>query len=189
MATGFSPAETGKGGAGNRTPPVGCEASHRRYQKQPVKDSLTAKMNSLGRDNPEVDQPNSTAQFPSSPRQCSETSTALLHTGSTQNQQCPSCCTALESFPTLKGAQPDPPWNSRRREELAEVSAGKPLGSRTVLLLDLDFSFLRRERKAQTQGQRNTCCSRGAIPLSVSRSPEGCAQAGLFPWLWGHISK
>lgn len=69
------------------------------------------------------------------------------------------------------------------------MSAGKPLGSRAVVLLDLDFSFLGRERKAQTQCQKNTCCSRGDIPLSVYGSPEGCAQVGLCPWLWGHIPK
>lgn len=39
------------------------------------------------------------------------------------------------------------PWNSRRSEELAVASAGKPLGSWTAVLLDLDFSFWDGEKK------------------------------------------
>lgn len=40
------------------------------------------------------------------------------------------------------------------------MSAGKPLGSRAVLLLDLDFSFLRRG-KQKTGGQRSPPLARG----------------------------
>lgn len=69
--------------------------------------------------------------------------------------------------PAGMGLQPDLPWNSRRSEELAEVSAGKPLGSRAVLLLDLDFSFLRSERKAETQGQRSPAWARGCPHCSL----------------------
>lgn len=78
------------------------------------------------------------------------------------------------------------------------MSAGKPLGSRAALLLDLDFSFLRRARKAETQGQRSPPLARGCsgaqtapeelFPFLSPRGPAGCARASLFPFLFGHLS-
>jgi hypothetical protein len=44
-------------------------------------------------------------------------------------------------LPARKTCVHNSPWNSRRREELAEASEGKPLGSRVAELFDFDFSF------------------------------------------------
>lgn len=51
------------------------------------------------------------------------------------------------------------------------MSAGKPLGSRAVLLLDLDFSFLRRGRKTETQGWRSPRLARGYTNPSLLSLP------------------
>jgi hypothetical protein len=48
------------------------------------------------------------------------------------------------------------PWNSRRREELAEASEGKPLGSRAAVLFDFDFSFYKRKRKKYDTGKQDS---------------------------------
>lgn len=70
------------------------------------------------------------------------------------------------------------------------MSAGKPLGSRAVLLLDLDFSFLRKERKAQDEATRPGCGTRPAeaapqarsLPVPAARGPPPGAREEAMRW-------
>lgn len=62
------------------------------------------------------------------------------------------------------------------------MSAGKPLGSRAVLLLDLDFSFFRREKQAEVRGapggKRKQMCP--------TRSPQPGGMCWGSPFPSGH---
>lgn len=178
MAIGLSPADHGKGD--QETPLLQLA------MKLPTEDTRNGPLRLSNSKNEQIGQGQSrsgSAQLHSStslfstPRQWSGASTALPHTGSTQNQQCPSCCTALESFPTLKGAQLRPTLELQKEGGVGRGVSWEAIGFSGRVATRFGLLFLEeRTKSTNTMSEKHMLLQRSHSSFCLQK-PRGMSSS------------